>query len=69
MKMEILTVVTPPYIYHGCSTWKAFWEGKFTPGEFTPVNMKSCGHHNGRQHRKINNGKNYAPLYISLNDE
>ena len=30
------------------------------------MNMKSCGHHNGRQHRKINNGKNYAPLYISL---
>ena len=28
--MKILAVVTPPYIYHGCSTWKTFWEEKFT---------------------------------------
>ena len=40
MNMKLLSVVTPPYIYHGCSNRKAFWEGKFTPGEFTAVNMK-----------------------------
>ena len=30
MNMKLLAVLTPPYIYHGCSTWKAFWEGNFT---------------------------------------
>ena len=30
MNMKLLTVVTPPYIYHGCYTWKMFWEEKFT---------------------------------------
>ena len=44
--MNILAVVTPPYIYHGLSTMKTFWEEKFageekfTLGEFTAVNMK-----------------------------
>ena len=28
--MKFLAVVTPPSIYHGCSTQKKFWEGKFT---------------------------------------
>ena len=46
MNMILLAFVTPPSIYHGCSTRKMFWEGKLigeeklTLGEFTDVNMK-----------------------------
>ena len=46
MNMNLLSVVTPPSIYHGCSTQKTFWEEKykgeekFTLGEFSAVNMK-----------------------------
>ena len=44
--MNILVVVTPLSIYHGCSTQKTLWEEeftgeeKFTLGEFTDVNIK-----------------------------
>ena len=38
--MNLLAVVTSLSIYHGCSTWMTSWEENFTPGEFTPVNMK-----------------------------
>ena len=55
--MKLLAVVTPPPdIYHGCSTWKMFWEEKFTM-----VNMKSCGRQNVRNH----NGEQYIILDIS----
>ena len=57
--MNILEVVTPLSIYHGCSTQKMLWGGYFTP-----VNMKNCGHLNVRKHREINNGENYISLYI-----
>ena len=42
MNMKLLSVVTPPSIYHGCSTWKMFWEEKFTGEEnlFSAVNIK-----------------------------
>ena len=30
INMKLLAVVTPPSIYHGCSTPKKFWEEKFT---------------------------------------
>ena len=66
MNMNILEVVTPPSISHGCSTRKTFWEENFTLGEFTPVNMKNCGHCNVRKHIEINNGNNYITLEISL---
>ena len=49
--MKLLAVLTPPSIYHCCSTYKTFWEENFTPSEFTPVNMKSCGHSNVRKRR------------------
>ena len=42
INMKLLSVVTLPSIYHGCSTLKTFWEEKFT-GEvklFSAVNMK-----------------------------
>ena len=32
--MKFLVVVTPPSIYHGCSTQKTFWEEKFTGKEY-----------------------------------
>ena len=66
MNTNILAFVTPPSIYHVCSTQKTFWEEKFTPGEFTPVNMKDCGHRNVNKHREIKNGEKYTTLDISL---
>ena len=61
MNMNLLAVVTPPYIYHVCSTRKTFWEEKFTP-----VNMICFGHHNVMKHREIKNGEKYITLDISL---
>ena len=49
-------VVTPPSIYHGCSTRKTFWEKKFTGKKqdlFEPVNTRNCGKRNLRKHREI----------------
>ena len=49
-------VVTPPSIYHGCSTRKTFWEEKLTVKKqdlFEPVNMRNCGKRNFRKHREI----------------
>ena len=59
--MKLLEVVTPLYIYHGFSTRKTFWEGKFTP-----VNMENCGHSNIRKHREIKDDEKYITLDISL---
>ena len=66
--MNILAVVTPPYIYHGCSTWKTLWEGNFTGKEnlFLAVNMKNCGRRNIRKHKDIKGSDKYVTLYISL---
>ena len=33
ININISAVVTPPYIYHSCSTQKMFWEEKFTGKE------------------------------------
>ena len=59
--MKLLAVVTPPPIYHGCSTWKTLWEETFTP-----VNMKNSGRHNVRKNRDIMDGRKYITLDISL---
>ena len=73
MNMNLLAVVTTPSIYHGCSTRKTFWEGKFTGeenftiGEFSAVNMKNCHHLNVRRHREIKGSAKYVILDISLN--
>ena len=53
MNMKLVAVVTTPSMHHSCSTRKTFWEGKFTLGEFTAVNMKNCGRRNVRKHRGI----------------
>ena len=66
MNMKLLSVLTPPSIYHGCSTWKTFWEEKLTLGEFTPVKTKNCCCRNVRTYREINNGDKYITLEISL---
>ena len=65
--MKLLSVLTPPSIYHGCSTRKTFWEEKFTLGEFTPVDMKNCGRKIFRKHIDIDYGKKYIKLGIFLN--
>ena len=54
--MKFLVVVTPPSIYHGCSTRKTFWEEKFTGNKqdlFESVNMRNCGKLNVRKHKEI----------------
>ena len=65
--MKLLAVVTPPSIYHGCSTRKTFWEGKFTGKEnlFLALNMKKCGCRNVRKQKEIKGSDNYVTLYIS----
>ena len=68
MNMKLLAVVTPPSIYHGCSTRKTFWEEKFTGEEklFSDVNMENCGCRNVRKHRYIKGSDKYVILEISL---
>ena len=53
--MKFLVVVTPPSIYHGCSTWRKFWDEKFTGKQylFESVNMKNCGRRKVRKHKEI----------------
>ena len=65
---KLPAVVTPEYICHGCSTWKAFWEEKFTGEEklFSAVNTKNCGRHNVRIHKEIKGSDKYVTLEISL---
>ena len=60
-------VVTPPSIYHGCSTRKTFWEEKFTGKEdlFLSVNMKNCGCRKVRKHKEIRGSDKYVTLDIS----
>ena len=72
MNMKILAVVTSPSIYHGCSTWKTFWKGKFTGeekftlDEFTSVSMKNCSCQNVRKHREIKGSDKYVTLDMSM---
>ena len=67
MNMKLLAVVTPPSIYHSCSTWKTFWEGKFTGKEnlFLAMNMETFGRHNITEHKEIKGSEKYVTLDIS----
>ena len=67
--MKFLVVVTPRSIYHGFSTWKTFWEEKFTGKKdlFLSVNMKICGRHKVRNHKEIKVSYKYVTLDISSN--
>ena len=66
MNMNLLAVVKPPSIYHGCSTPNTFWEEKFTGKEslFLAVNMKNCGRCNVRKHKEIKGSDKYVTLDI-----
>ena len=65
--MKLLAVVTPPSIYHGCSTRKTFWEEKFIgkKNSFLSMNMKNCGHRKVRRHKDIKGSDKYVTLDIS----
>ena len=68
MNMNQLVFVTPPSIYHGCSTRKTFWEEKFTGKKdlFSAANIKNCGRRNVRKHREIRGSDKYVTMDISL---
>ena len=65
--MKLLAVVTPPYIYHGCSTHKTLWEEKITGKEnlLLAVNMKNCGRLKVRKHKEIKGSDKNVTLGIS----
>ena len=65
--MELLSVVTPQSIYHGCSTRKTFWEENFTGTEnlFLAVDMKNGGRKNVRKQKEIRGSDKYVTLDIS----
>ena len=72
--MKFLAVVTPPSIYHDCSTRKTFWKGKFTGKEslFLSMNMKNCGRRKVRENKEIRVGDkciilDISPKFDSLN--
>ena len=64
--MKFLLVITPPSIYHGCSTQKTFWEEKFTGKKdfFDSMNMKNCGRHKVRKHKEIKGSDKCVTLNI-----
>ena len=53
--MKFLVVVTPPYIYHGCSTRKTFWEEMFTGKQyfFESFSIKKYGRCKFSKHKEI----------------
>ena len=65
--MKLLVVVTPPSIYHGCSTRKTLWEEKFTGKKdlFQSVNMKICGRLKVRKHKEIKGSDKVVTLNVS----
>ena len=67
--MKFLVVVTPPSIYHGCSTRKTLWKEKFAGKEnlLLDVNMKRCCRRNVRKHKEIKGSDKYVTLDISEN--
>ena len=67
--MKFLAVLTPPSIYHGCSTRKTFWEETFTGKEdlVPSVNMKNCGFRKVRKHKEIKGSDKSVTLNISSN--
>ena len=65
--MKFQVFVTPPSIYHGCSTRKTFWEERFTGKEdlFQSVNMKNCGCRKFRKQKEIKGSDKCVTLNIS----
>ena len=64
--MKFLVLVTPPSIYHGCSTWKMFREENFIGNQdlFLSVNMKNCGRRKFRKHKEIKGSDKCVTLNI-----
>ena len=64
--MTFLLVVTPPSIYHGCSTQKTFWEEKFTGKKylFLSMNINNCGRPKVRKHKEIKGSDKIVTLDI-----
>ena len=65
--MKFLAVVKPLSIYHGCSTWKTFWEEKFTGKKylFQSVNMKNCGRRKVKKHKEIKGSDKIVTVNVS----
>ena len=65
--MKFLVFLSPPSIYHGSSTWKMFWEEKFTGKKdfFQSVNMKNCSCCKVRKHKEIKISDKIVTLNIS----
>ena len=66
--MKFLVVVSPPSIYHGCSTRKTFWEEKFTGKKqdlFVSVNIRNCGQINVSKHREIKDIDEHVTLNMN----
>ena len=65
--MKFLVVVTPPPIYHGCSTRKTFWEGNFTGKKylFQSVNMRNFVRRKFRKHKEIKGSDKIVTLNVS----
>ena len=66
INLNSLEIGIPPSIYHVCSTWKTFWEEKFTLDDFTDFNMKNCRRRNVSKHIEIKGGDKYYTLDISF---
>ena len=67
INMKFLVVVTPPYIYYGCSTQKTFREEKFTGKKdlFLSVNKKNCGRRKVMKQKEIKGSDNIVTLNVS----
>ena len=65
--MKFLVVVTPLSIYHGCTTWKTFWEEKCTAKKYLFQSMKmiSCGRRKVRKHKDIKGSDKIFTLNVS----
>ena len=65
--MKFLVVVTPPSIYHSCSTQKTIWEENFTSKKdlFQSVNMKIFGCRKVGKHKEIKGSDKIVTLNIS----
>ena len=65
--MKFLVVVTPPSIYHGCSTRKTFWEEKFKGKKdlFQSVIIKIFGRRKVRKQKEIKGSDKIVTLNVS----
>ena len=67
--MKFLAIVSPPSIYHGCSTRKTFWEEKFTGKKqdlFESVNIRNCGQRNVRKHKEIKEISQFSYTIVTI---